>query len=83
MATRGSAAWVVTIVVIIGFIVGALVFSVVDPVAQALFDSAIWSSDTADGQNLLSWLERSWAFAPAAVLLGLLTTVWVETRQPV
>jgi len=81
-ATQGSAAWVLVIVSVLAFIVGAILFTTTDPVIQSLFDSPQWTANTADGQNLLNWLERTWAFLPAAILIMILRMVWIETRQP-
>lgn len=81
MATRRSAAWVITIVVVLGFIVGALILTATDPVVQALFGSDLWSASTADGKNALTRMERAWAFFATAILIALLVQIWVDTRQ--
>lgn len=81
MAIRGSAAWVITVVVITGFIVGALLFTVTDPIAQALFDSAMWQSSTSYGTNTLSWGKSLWSYLSVFVLIGFLSLVWVTTRR--
>lgn len=82
MASKRSAAWVLVIVVSLGFIVGALILTATDPVAQAMFGSSIWNADTADGQNALNWMVAAWAFFPTAILIALLVEIWVGTRQP-
>lgn len=81
MATRRSAAWVITIVVVLSFIVGSMILTATDPVVQALFGSNLWGASTADGKNALSWMEKAWAFVGTAVLIALLVQVWVDTRQ--
>lgn len=79
---RDSAAYVVTIVCVVAFIVGTLLLTVLDPIAQNLFASPMWSADTADGQNLLVWMERAFAFFSTAILLAILMQIWIDTRQP-
>jgi len=77
-----TAAWVVAIVAVLSMLVGAFMSTTLDPIIQALFNNPNWSSNTAAGTDTLLWMEQLWAFLPAAVLLGILTTVWIATRQP-
>lgn len=79
---RGSAAWVLAIVSVVTFFVGALLLTVLDPVMQAVFSSAMWSSSTSYGTDALSWQKDMWLFWPSMILLGILFTIWVKTRQP-
>lgn len=79
---RTSAAWVLGIVSVLAGLVGALLLTVLDPVAQALFDSGLWTADTSTGANILTWGRDVWTFWPAFILLGIMVLVWVETRQP-
>jgi len=78
-----SAAWVLAIVAVVTFIIGALLLTAIDPVMQALFDSSLWVSSTADGTNALTWQQDLWAFFPVAILITILLLVWIRTRQPV
>lgn len=78
---RGSAAWIVAIVGILAFITGAFVFTAVDPVMTAIFNSPLWESSTTHGSNALKWQKRAWLFAPTGVMLAILMTIWIETRQ--
>jgi cytochrome c oxidase assembly factor CtaG len=77
-----SAAFVLAIVVVLSFIVGAFMLTVTDPVIQSFFDSTLGSADTQDGSNLISWLGIAWATLPAVILIGLLLKTWVSTRRP-
>jgi len=82
MPTRRSAAFVLGIIVIVGFIVGALILSVIDPFAQGLLDSQLWTAETTEGQNALGWYKNLYLFIPVALLTALLIQVWIDTRQP-
>jgi hypothetical protein len=77
-----SAAYIVSIVAVTAFISGALTLTVVDPVVQTIMDSPQWSSSTAQGTDLLRWMADLWAFMSTAILIGLLSDIWVRTRQP-
>ncbi len=79
---RNSGAYIVAIIAALMFIVGALVLTVIDPVMQALFDSATWSSSTSTGTDLLSWQQTAWRFAAAAMLIAIIMEIWIGTRQP-
>lgn len=77
-----SAAWLLAIVAILTFLIGALLLSSIDPVMQALFASDMWSSSTSYGTRSLGWTEDLWAFFPLAIMITILLVVWVRTRQP-
>lgn len=79
---RGSAAWALAIVAVATALVGSLLLTVADPVMQALFASATYSSTTTFGSDLLSWQQDAWTFWPVIILLGIMVMVWVETRRP-
>lgn len=79
---RGSAAYVIAVVAIMSFIIGGLVYASLDPMMQAIFDSELWTSSTTHGKNALEWQKRIWLFAPTFVLVSIVTTIWIETRQP-
>lgn len=81
MAIRGSAAWVVVVVTTTAMVVGALLLTVTDPVAQGLFASDMYTSTTAFGSNLLTWVQNLWTYLSAFILIGLLSLVWVTTRR--
>lgn len=78
---RNSAAWVVGIVAILAFLMGTLILSATDPIMQDLFDSSLWTSSTADGQNALNWQKAAWGFLSTAILIAILFMVLIETRQ--
>lgn len=78
---RGSAAWVVAIVAVMTGLVGALILTVLDPVAQALFASSMFNSSTTYGSDALSWQQDAWTYWPAFILVGITVTVWVRTRR--
>lgn len=77
-----SAAWVLAIVAVLTFIIGALMLTVVDPVMQALFDSTLWSSSTQYGTQTLGWVQDLWLYFPVFILITILLLVWIRTRQP-
>lgn len=79
---RGSAAWVIAILAVTTGVIGALVLTVTDPVAQALFASPNYSSSTTYGSDLLGWLKHGWNYWPVFLLMGIGVTVWVKTRRP-
>lgn len=78
---RGSAAWVLAIFAVVIGVVGSLVLTVLDPVAQALFASPNYSSSTTYGSDLLQWLVYGWEYWPVFLLMGVGVTVWVRTRR--
>lgn len=78
---KTSAAWTIAILAVVAGLIGSLLLTVTDPVAQALFDSAMWSSDTTFGSDALSWQKDAWNYWPAFILFGIMLMVWVETRQ--
>lgn len=81
MPVRGSAAWVIGIVLVTAFVVGALLLTVTDPVAQALFSSSLYQSNTSYGSNALSWVKSFWQYISVILLLGFLSFVWINTRR--
>lgn len=78
----GSAAWVLVVVVVVAIVIGSLLLTVTDPVAQALFDSAMWSSTTTYGTNTMAWVQELWAFMALIILIGLFSLVYIRTRRP-
>jgi len=82
MVSRGSAAFVLGIVIITGIIMGAFMLNVLDPFAQGLMNNPMWSANTVEGQNLLSWFTAAWAFVPVAILVALLLQIQIDTRNP-
>ena len=78
---RQSAAYIVAILAVMMFIVGALVLTTLDPVMQAVFGSPGWSSSTEQGTDLLTWQKAAWSFVATAILLSILMEIWIGTRQ--
>lgn len=80
---RTSAAWALAIVAVVTGLVGSLLLTVMDPVMQAWFGSAMWSADTTTGSNILTWAHDTWTYWAVFILLGIMVMVWIETRQAV
>lgn len=81
MVRVGSAAWVTAVVVVTATIIGAFMVTVIDPFAQAVFDSTLYVSTTTDGNNALRWQQQAWAFLPVGILIYLTVLVWTKTRR--
>ena len=77
-----SAAYVISIVAVVSFFMGAFILTATDPFMQQLFGSMLWSSDTSWGSDALGWYEALWGFVGMAILITILMTVWINTRQP-
>lgn len=77
-----SAAYILAVLVVVMLVMGAILLTVLDPVAQAVFASSLWSMDTSAGSLVTSSVESLWAFWSLFVLLGLLSLVWITTRRP-
>lgn len=77
-----SATYIVAIVALAAGLAGSLLLTVLDPAAQALFDSALYTSNTQYGQDALQWHEDAWNYWPALILVGILFMVWITTRRP-
>lgn len=78
---RGSVAWIMVVVGVTAFFVGALLLTVTDPVIQGLFASPMWSSTTTFGTDALQWAEWLWQYLSLFVLLGFLSLVWINSRR--
>lgn len=81
MALQGSAAWTVSIVSVLTFLVGAILLTVLDPVAQAVFESSLWSPSTSAGQMATGAVQSMWTYWSLFILLGIMFLVWVKTRR--
>lgn len=81
MAIRGSAPWVLAIVSVVALITGSILLTVTDPIAQGVFNSAMWSSSTDAGQMTLGAVVSIWTYWPLWILTGLLSLVWINTRR--
>lgn len=77
-----SAAWVLGVLVVVAGLVGALLLTVTDPVMQELFASSMWDASTTTGSDTLRWQKTAWTKWPVMILIGLMLTVWIKTRQP-
>lgn len=81
MAIRGSTPWVLGIVSVLTLIVGAILLTVTDPVAQGVFSSSLWSSTTGPGQMTLGATQAIWKYWPLMILIGILSLVWITSRR--
>lgn len=81
MAIRGSTPWVLGIVSVLTLIVGAILLTVTDPVAQGVFGSSLWSSSTSAGQMTLGGTKAIWTYWPLMILIGILSLVWITSRR--
>lgn len=82
MVARGSAAWVIAVLAVVLLLVGAMLLTVLDPVAQSVFASSLWTSSTSAGQMTQSAVENMWTYWSLFILLGLTSLVWIMTRRP-
>lgn len=79
---RYSLPYVITGTILLGLIGGALMFTITDPLMQALFGSPGWSSSTTYNTALLGWFVDLWEIVlPMAVLVAILFEVWVYSRR--
>lgn len=78
---KNSAAFIVAILAVMMFIVGALVLTTIDPVMQSVFASPAWGSSTENGTDLLSWQKSAWSFAASAMMIAILMEIWIGTRR--
>lgn len=77
-----SAAYVLAIVALTAGLIGALILTVMDPIAQHLFASSLYDSSTSYGTDALSWQQDAWTYWPAFILFGIMLLVWIVTRRP-
>lgn len=77
-----SAAYVIAIVAVVSFFMGAFILTATDPFMQGLFGTMLWSSETSWGSDALGWYKSLWGFVGMAILITILMTVWINTRQP-
>lgn len=82
-ATRqGSASFTIVIAGLTLFVVGAILLTfVVYPVYNGFTNAAFWSASTAPGVRVTTYVAGVWEFWGAILLIGLLSFVWVQTRQ--
>jgi len=77
-----SAAFAIVITGMAALVVGAIVLTFVHfPIVTAIMDSALFNVETASGSRLTTWVKGAWVFLPAIMLIGLLSWIWVVTRQ--
>lgn len=79
---KGSAAFVISILAVVLLIVGAVLLTVLDPVAQTIFGSMLWDTSTSAGGMATGAVQSMWAFWGLIILLGIASLVWVTTRRP-
>jgi len=79
--TETSFPYVIVAVIAVGLVVGAWMYTVTDPVAQAVFASNSYSAPGTGG-NLLGWFKIIWnKLLPLVFMVGILFEVWVVTRR--
>lgn len=79
---RNSLPYVLIGTVVGGLVIGALMYTIGDPIAQALFSSPAYASDGTVGSNLLRWFVTIWeVLLMIVVLVAIMFEVWVYSRQ--
>lgn len=81
MALRGSAAFAIPIVLVTAFLVGSLMLTVLDPLWQAFFDSAMWQTNNSSIQMMLDAVKALTTYIGLFLLLGYLSRSWIWTRR--
>ena len=81
-ARQGSASFVLVIGSMTAIIVGAIVLTLfVYPIVNAFRGSPAWEMETVAGTRVLTYVGGMWEFWAAIILFGILSWVWVRTRQ--
>lgn len=79
---QGSASYTLVIGVMAALIVGAIVLTMMFyPIMDAFMDSAFFDSNTIAGDRVTTYVGGVWVFWGAILLIGMLSWVWVRTRQ--
>ena len=83
MSTRqGSASYTIVIGGVTAVLVGALMLTfVLFPLYNSLSAAPFFEADTANGVMVVDYTLGMWRFWGGVLLLGLLSWVWVVTRQ--
>lgn len=81
MPRVGSAAYLVAFLAIT-FLVGMLLFTLIDPFWSGMLDSQLFTSTTETGNNTAGWIKAfyNWVWLPG--LLAILYTGLVKSRRP-
>lgn len=66
---------------VLAFIITAFIYTVLDPIQQALMNSGIWSSTTTYGQTTLGWFADGWQWVMVWALFTMLFHVYVHSRR--
>ena len=82
-ATRqGSASYTIVLGALAALVVGGLVLTFMFyPIVSAFMAADVWSTQTTAGADLETYTEGLWTFWGAVILLGILSFVWVRSRQ--
>lgn len=83
MSTRqGSASYTIVIGGVTAVLIGALMLTfVLFPFYNAFSDAPFMQADTAAGVMVVDYTLGMWRFWGGVLLLGLLSWIWVVTRQ--
>jgi len=81
MPVRGSAAWAVPVVLVTAFLVGSILLTVLDPIWQGVFDSAMWDANSPTMTMLLDGLQALATYTSLLLLFGYLSRSWIWTRR--
>lgn len=81
MARFGSAAYLIAALVVV-FLVGSLIFTLLDPFWGGILDSQLFVSTTGPGSDAASWTTAfyQWVWLPG--LAAILYTALVKSRRP-
>lgn len=80
---QGSASFVLVLGGLTALLVGAMVLTFLFyPVVTAMLESALFAPmSTTGGARVLMYVEGLWVFWGGIILIGILSWVWVRTRQ--
>ena len=82
MSQQGSASFVIVLGGVMSLIAGAMVLTLaLYPIINAFRGSGLWGMDTMAGNRMLTYIGGVWEFWGAILLLGILSFIWVRTRQ--
>lgn len=83
MSTRqGSASYGIVIAGVMAVVIGAIMLSFVTyPLLTAFRGASFWAAETADGARVLTYVGGVWEFTGGFLLIGLVSYIWITTRQ--
>lgn len=82
MSRQGSASFTIVIGSMAALITGAIVLTFMFyPIIHSFRNAAFWTSSTAHGARLTTYVGGLWVFWGAIILISILSFVWIRTRQ--